>query len=63
MRVIVVVRRLLRLRLSYLMMKMITLEGVLRLHMFVVNRSNDSMLTNVNWLVIMLDFMLVIMGC
>lgn len=63
MRVIVVVRRLLRLRLSYLMMKMITLEGVLRIHMFVVNRSNDSMLTNVNWLVIMLDFMLVIMGC
>ena len=63
MRVIVVVRRLLRLRLSYLMMKMITLEGVLRIHVFVVNRSNDSMLTNVNWLVIMLDFMLVIMGC
>ena len=57
------VRRLLRLRLSYLMMKMITLEGVLRIHMFVVNRSNDSMLMNVNWLDIMFDFMLVIMGC
>ena len=63
MRVIVVVRRLFRLRLSYLMMKMITLEGVLRIHMFVVNRSNDSMLMNVNWLVIMFDFILVIMGC
>ena len=62
MRVIVVVRRLLRLRLSYLMMKMITLEGVLRIHMFVVNRSNDSMLMMVNWLDIMFDFMLVIMG-